>query len=100
MSKKIKTISAAKPRKCNKQSEHQKEQEEEVGPQDLGKLVLNRDTFERLKRESIVKTAEEKLAEAERFVADEKRLNDEKDARKLEMMQHNRTKGLKLNQVG
>lgn len=66
-----------------------------------GEIVLNRDTINRMRRESVVKTADEKLAVVELHVANENRLKQESDDRKMKLKQQSayRTKGPKLSQV-
>lgn len=66
-----------------------------------GEIVLNRDTIRRMRQEAVVKTADEKLADAELRMATENRLKQESDDRKMKLKQQSayRTKGPKLSQV-
>ncbi|VVC28807.1 Hypothetical protein CINCED_3A003092 [Cinara cedri] len=66
-----------------------------------GKVVLDQSTIERLRHKGVVKTADEKLAATALYAANEERLKNESEARKLELKQQNmyRTKGPKLAQL-
>lgn len=66
-----------------------------------GKIVLDQSMIEKLRHKGVVKTAKEKLEAIALYVANEERLKNESQTRKLELKQQNmyRTKGPKLAQV-
>lgn len=67
-----------------------------------GKLIVDRNTFERIKKEAVVVTDEEKRLNKKLQASNDERLKNESDIRKKELQEYDnmyKSKGQKLTQV-